>query len=218
MRRREDVQSSKNAPDGETPESELGQAGEGVKPLLDATDAELMQQLRAGDERALETIMRTYADQLFGFALRRVRSPDVARDMVQDIFVALWEARARLDLRRGLAPYLFRSVHYRCLNTLRHARVEEQYESRVASGEIVVEHATADPWDGVDRAELYAELVRAVQALPPNQQTAVSLRWGAGLPYAAVAARMNLSVKGVEFHMRRALAALRAKLGGAGSD
>jgi RNA polymerase sigma-70 factor, ECF subfamily len=180
----------------------------------ESTESQLLDRLRAGDEQALAAIMRAYADALYTFALRQVDSPDVAWDVVQEIFVALWESRDRLDIHTGLAPYLFRAVRYRCLNALRRVQVERRYESRVASGEIVVQHASDDPWtDDVD-AELYVALVQAVRALPPSQRQAVSLRWGAGLSYAAIAERMNLSVKGVEFHVRRALAALRNTLGG----
>jgi RNA polymerase sigma-70 factor, ECF subfamily len=181
-------------------------------------DARVVERLRAGDERALEAIMSAYAEPLYAFALTFVRSGDLARDAVQDMFIGLWEARARLDAGVALGPYLFRGVRYRCLNVLRRVRVEERYESRVASGELAVSSATSDPWDDVDHAERYATVIQAVTALPPQQRTAVSLRWGEGLSYAAIAARMNLSVKGVEFHVRRALANLRARLGGEAPD
>jgi RNA polymerase sigma-70 factor (family 1) len=180
----------------------------------ESIDAErdLVEGIRSGDERAFERVMRGYAEALYAFAVSYVGSADVARDVVQDMFVALWEGRARLRIPGALAPYLFQGVRYRCLNALRRGRLERRYEARVATGEVAVAVATEDPWADMERSELYATVVRAVMTLPAKQRTVVELRWGSGLPYAAIAERMQMSEKGVEFHMRRALAALRALL------
>ena len=61
------------------------------------TDGELLQRLRAGDERALEIVFRAHYSGMASFVQRFVRSPDVAEELVQDLFLKLWTKREQLS-------------------------------------------------------------------------------------------------------------------------
>src|SRR5262245_24468596 len=93
----------------------------------DPSKPPLVALLRAGDRDAFEVIFRTHYAKLADYANTLVRSRDVAEDVVQEVFVALWTQRERLSTPDNLTGYLYRSVRNRGLNQLRHQRMVLQW-------------------------------------------------------------------------------------------
>ncbi len=170
--------------------------------------------VRAGDPAALEQIFRAHNRCLYRFALSLSGSPDDAEDVVQGVFVAIWEQRATWSVHTGLRVYLFTAVRNRVFQQLRGMRTRDRLQSDVLafrSRFLAEEGLAPDAW--VQHRDCVAALGRAIEALPPRTREAFLLTREHGLTYAEAAATMGIASKTVMTLIGRALATLRKTVG-----
>ena len=84
--------------------------------------------LEIGDLKAFEMLYNKQYKSLCHFAQRFVFDLDTAREIVQDVFVRIWERRTSLPVKISLETYLYTSVRNKCLDYLKHLNVEYEYE------------------------------------------------------------------------------------------
>jgi RNA polymerase sigma-70 factor (ECF subfamily) len=174
-------------------------------------DAELLQAIAGGDRSAFDRLSRRHLDRAYGVALRMTGSRADAQDVVQDVFLRLWQ---RPDAwRPGQAQFstwLHRVVVNRCLDLKRRPRgadldsVEEPQDP------------DANAEDSLLDAERSRALDSAVNQLPERQKAAIVLTYTAGLRNAEAASAMDISVKAFEALLVRAKRELRDFLAGQG--
>ncbi|HZS61609.1 MAG TPA: RNA polymerase sigma-70 factor [Gemmatimonadaceae bacterium] len=170
----------------------------------DVGDEELLARVRAGDNRAFEQLFRRYAEPLYDCAYGYVGSRDVAQDVVQQLFVTLWERRRIWQVSGTVATYLYRAVRNGSLNALRSNR------RRLAFGERISDVPGIE--QELEAADLARAVARIVARLPERCREVFRLNRYHHLTYAEVAEVLNLSVKTVENHMARSLRELRSRL------
>jgi RNA polymerase sigma-70 factor (ECF subfamily) len=171
------------------------------------------ERIRDGDEAAYEALFRAHYPPLCAFANGMLDAPDVAEEVVQDVFVKLWRDRAALAIRTSLRAYLYSAVRNGALNQVARRRSEQRaYAESVRAAE--ERHARFAPpaVELLERAEAAEALGRAVERLPARCRQAVVLRWRHGLKHAEIAEALGISIKGVENHLARGLQALRRDL------
>jgi RNA polymerase sigma-70 factor (ECF subfamily) len=143
------------------------------------------------------------------YVLHFVGSADAAQDIVQDLFLHLWETRGPRDGVRLTGPYLRVAARNRALKYLRHRGVVAAWVDRVARDE----GSTADtPEDLYLAHELDAAVQRAIADLPPRCREIFVLRRRDQLSYQEIAARARVSVATVKSHMWHATVRLKDKL------
>ena len=173
-------------------------------------DAALLRRLRAGDERALEAIFRAHYAPMCGLVRRYVHAPDIAEELVQDVFFKLWDRREALGDIDALRTYLFRAARNTALNHLRRLKLEQAWEAEeAAGGERLSAGATDDEAAGREVGEAVAA---AIGRLPGRCREIFLMSREGGLTYGEIAAALGLSIKTVETQMGRALKSLRASL------
>lgn len=91
------------------------------------TDAELVLLLREGDSLAFSTIYHRHAHDLFRFARKTLKDKEVCEEILQDVFVSLWERREALHIL-SLKYYLLNAVRYKVIHHIRHSKVIARYE------------------------------------------------------------------------------------------
>jgi RNA polymerase sigma-70 factor (ECF subfamily) len=178
-----------------------------------AIGTELVERIRAGEVRALEALFRQEYEPLCRFAERYLGDRAASEDLVQDLFLALWARRGRIELRVGLRAYLFASVRNRALNVRKHQLLERDWERDEGAPEVRMLHrAPHRPDELLEERERDACLRAAIARLPERRRLVMQLRWQEQLGYAEIAAILGISVKGVEIQLARGLRALRAHL------
>lgn len=180
---------------------------------LQVQERKWVEGLRVGDPAAFEELFRAYHPELCDFVHRFVRSPQVAEDLVHDVFAKLWAERERLEVRGSLRSLLYTAARNLAISHLRHQQVERRWRERTQKAELVAQGATplVRPAERrIEDRELNAAVERVLAQLPERCRQALILRWQRQMTYAEIAEVMGISVKTVEVYMSRGLTALRA--------
>lgn len=173
-------------------------------------DAELLRRIRKGDERALEAVFRAHYPSMCAVIRRIVFAPDVAEELVQEVFFKLWTKRDSLAEIEALKTYLYRAARNTALNHLRRQKLELAHEEREgAKGEPITQESTDDSAINV---ELTEAVRAAVERLPTRCREVFLMSRDGGLTYGEIAEELGISIKTVETQMGRALKALRISL------
>ena len=178
---------------------------------------DLVPRIRAGDERAFETVYRAHFDQLWRFAHGYVRSRDVALELVQDVFLAVWRTRKTWEVRTTVRAFLFAAVRHQALNHLRHERVDARLLGARAlpSGEPVAMGAPpTDPHDSAVAHELDETVMRVLNELPERRRVVLTLRWKHQLTAEEIAGIVGTTAASVRVLLTRARQDLVDRLAG----
>lgn len=161
------------------------------------------------DEEVLESLFRSYFIPLCQFATGYLKDTPMSREIVQEVFVNLWEKRDSIDLSRSVRSYLFTSVRNRCLNHLRNTR---KFSSELLNLEDHPVEISGGDHDILVTEELSLKIDQAINELPEKCRQVFLLNRTQHLKYQQVADHLGISVKTVETQMSKALNHLRLRL------
>ena len=173
---------------------------------------EFIERLNRKEEVAYEELFRHYYRYLVVFAVRMVEREDVAEDVVQEVFIALWEGNTRFNSYHGFQSFLYSAVKNGCLNHLKREQLEERYEQ-----EVLKEHGAEEEMDegeeyALAREELYRRLHEAIEKLPKRCKEVIQLRMK-GLKNEQIAEQLNVTLDTVKTQNKKGLRFLREELG-----
>lgn len=175
----------------------------------------LFDKIRSGDTKAFEYAFRKFAPRLEAFARKYTSEAVEAEDIVQDIFLKLWERREFLE-NTSLTSFLFMMVKNSCLNHLKHLQVTESVERRIPETEaaecLYAIDLVPDPSSLLMQKELSDSIDRIMEELPPKCKEVFILSRLKGFKNREIAAQMHITEKVVEKHISRALKRFRAGL------
>ena len=168
-----------------------------------------VEDIRRGSVAAFEELFRTFCEPLCTFARSYVHAPQVAEDLVYDVFCDIWDRRADFYPEGPVKSYLYGAVRNKALNWLAHERVHRNWtiERKHEPAE-----QSASPAAEAEYGELQVAVEDALQNLSPRQREVFLMTRRQGLSYAEVAEILRISRKSVENHMGRALKTLRERL------
>jgi len=179
----------------------------------DATERAWVVAVRTGDAGAFEEMFTAYAARLAGFVWTYLSSEDECEEIVQDLFLWIWEHRFEWEVPGSLRTYLFRSAANRALSRLRHRRVERRFLERSPPEQPLIGSASSSRADHeTAERELSSAIDETVAKLPERCRTVFILNRQQHLSYAEIAELLGISPRTVEVHMGRALAELRKQL------
>ena len=172
-------------------------------------EAQLLQRLAQGDKRALQQLFDDHYVALCRTSLRLVHRSEIAEELVQDVFIYLWEKRASLRITSSLSAYLYRAVRNRSLNHLKSRAAQYDWAAAIEDHPPPVADA---PTEDLHVAELEEALELALQKLPQKCRLVFSLSRYEELTYREIAEQLKVSVKTVEYYMGQALKLIRQYL------
>jgi len=175
-----------------------------------STDEELLAALRVNDRGAYAEIFRRYSARLFSLAYRKLKSREIAEDLVQEMFEKLWYKRADTYAQQ-LEQYLFSAIKYRILNHIRACAVRDGYAAycRLCQTEAVAVTEETIAFD-----EVRAALLTGMQKLPEKSREIFRLSRLEQFTVPEIALQVNLSAKTVESHLTRSLKVMRLHMKG----
>lgn len=158
----------------------------------------------------LEQLFRDHHAELCSFVYGYTSSDDVAEDIVQDLFLSVWQDPERWVKARRVRVLLFVAARNRALDYLRHRRVRENHAERVLAEDPNPSIPSAD--DAFAHKEIQQAIDDAVSRLPERAREIFLMSRSDGLTYREIAERIGISIKTVETHMSRSLRRLREQL------
>ncbi len=176
--------------------------------MPDFDDNKLFASLKRDSLEAYEMLFKKYYKLLCLQASRILRDGAGAEDVVQELFIEIWDKKKYRQIDTSLKAYLYSAVRNRCLNKIR----KERLISRNQEAYQEYRQKTKEPvW--MEQKELSLNLNRALQKLPAQRLRAFTLVYVENKKYQEAADEMGVSVNSVKTHLRLALRILREQLG-----
>jgi RNA polymerase sigma-70 factor (family 1) len=170
------------------------------------SDSQLIDQLRSGDQNAFTAIYDRYCAALYRTALRILQDHELAKDVVQEAFISLFE-KANENTIRNLQAYLYQVVKYQCFMQLRSGKISDKHLSQINT--II---ASNELEEQLHAKELQLVLDESIAALPEKCREVFYLSRFESLSNKKIAERLNISHKTVENQITKALKILHVSL------
>lgn len=164
--------------------------------------------IKRGDSDAFESLFNRYCQPLINFSRRIVYETETAENIVQDVFVKLWENRKNLKEYTSIKSYLFTITRNESLKYQIHQAVVRESEETVKDLHSSVE----TPDEQLIESELESYIHKAIDLLPQKRREIFMMNRFNELTYKEIAEVLNISLKTVETQMGRALKHLRENL------
>jgi RNA polymerase sigma-70 factor (ECF subfamily) len=162
--------------------------------------------LQKGDSDAFLELYNQYHPALYHYVLRFVKSPAIAEDVLQDVFLKIWEIKSRIDPALSFKAYLYRICRNSVFKLLKKMAVDEDLRLQVLQ-QFTQSVADADLkilW------QQYEEILQAaINRLPPQRQKVFRLCREEGKTYEQVADELGISRNTVKEHMVLAMKLIR---------
>ncbi len=164
---------------------------------------------QSDSEQAVKQLFDGLFHQLTLSAFRYVNDYDQAEDIVQDIFVKLWQDFDEFRHIKDLKAYLFKADRNSSMNFLKHIKVREKF---IVDSEVLSSSTERSHEESISEEESKKRVHQAVNKLPDNWKEAFVLSKYDKLKYHEIAEEMNISQKTVEKYISKALQFLRQEL------
>jgi RNA polymerase sigma-70 factor (ECF subfamily) len=176
-------------------------------------EAELWQDLIAGNRDALDTLFRSYYAPLLNYGMRLVTNRDLVKDAIQKLFLKLWDQRRSLSRPESIKSYLFVSIRRILLARLKRQRARDKrnraYSQDMPCTSFNIED---DIIAGETQIRQKKELAQAICQLSPRQKEALYLRFYDGLRNKEIAEVMAITHQSVRNHISEAIKAIQRYL------
>ncbi len=172
----------------------------------------LYDQVKTGDQQALEILFSIYFSRLNDFAKNVVNNDVISQDIVQEVFVQLWEKKAAIE-SINIEAFLFRLVRNRCIDYIKHLKVVNNRMEDIRNSSKYEELYRIDfignePYVLIEQ-ELKLKIEKTIQSLPDRCREVFILSRMNGLKNKEIAEKLNINIKNVERHLSRAMQSFR---------
>ncbi|WP_321288724.1 RNA polymerase sigma-70 factor [uncultured Sunxiuqinia sp.] len=177
----------------------------------------LFKELASGDEDAFEKLYHLYFPRLYSFSYRIIQDSGVAKDIVQNVFIRLWEIRETFAHEQP-ESFLYKMVRNASLNYIRHIKVvdnlKEKVKDQFQSQELYyIDMVGNEPYVLIEK-ELQDQILEVMDSLPEKCGLVFRKSRVEGLKNKEIAEQLGMSLKNVEKHISKALTVYRNKFSG----
>lgn len=173
-----------------------------------AMDLNYAEKIREGNVSAYSALFRKYYEPLYRFAGRYVKDPQIAENLVQDVFVIIWSKRENWHITSNVKSYLYTAVRNHALNFLKR-------DKRLLNMEEGTDYADSDirpPDQELMDKEMATAVHNAINKLPPRCRQIYVMHRYDELKYTEIAEILSISINTVKTQMKRAMQSLSKNL------
>ena len=162
-----------------------------------------------GEEAAFKALFTEHYKGMYSYACIILKDEVEAEEIIQNVFVRLWEKQTAIQIETSLKAYLYRMVYNDCMNHIKHKAVVIKFQKEKT---YVMKNETGNAEEKVASTQLNEQLSNALRELPEQCRTVFQLSRFEDLKYREIAVQLGISEKTVENQMGKALRLLRMKL------
>jgi RNA polymerase sigma-70 factor (ECF subfamily) len=175
----------------------------------DQADEKLLTLLKDGHEEAFDCLYYRYRNKLFSIAYNRLKSKEIAEELVQDVFADIWQKRSSLHLRNNLSSYLCTAIKYAVLDHIRAQKTKDKYVAEMLKSS---ENASPSLEQNLYVDELDYHLNKSIDALPEKCREVFTLSRYENYSVREIAEKLDISPETAKYHIAHALKKLRVNL------
>jgi RNA polymerase sigma-70 factor (ECF subfamily) len=176
----------------------------------DKITSELLFRLKNGDMLAFDRVYELYSHKLFSFVFKILKNETEADDIVQEVFVKIWESRYKLEDYKLLNSYIFTIAYNNSIDLIRKRINNSKYLEHLRNSSVV--YPTPNSISELEFSELNTQAEKLIANLPERQKQVYLLHREEGLTYPEIAEKLGISKNTVENHMVKALKYLRKNI------
>jgi len=178
----------------------------GVNETKLITDHSLAESIKNSNQGVFELVFKYYYSGLVVYADQIIKNPEISEDIVQSVFLKLWETRENIEIR-SFRSYFIQCVKNRCIDHLRNQQVKQRFDNRIPEADYLV--MEEDLWTKNELSDL---IESAIENLPPRCREIFWMSRYENLKIAEIAEKLKISKRTVETQISKALKILRVKL------
>ncbi|MDO5979080.1 RNA polymerase sigma factor [Flavivirga spongiicola] len=174
------------------------------------SDDEILQILKKGDEKSISILHEKYSEELFISAYNMLKNKEICEDILQEVFINIWNKRGHLNIKTSLKSYLYASVmygvygYYRKNSDKMNVELLEGFNTHVQQ---------SNPETKLIQREIIAQINSIIESLPEKCRLVFEMSRNEQLSHKEIAEKLNISTKTIETHITKALKAIRSSLG-----
>ena len=155
------------------------------------TDEIVFEKIKNDDDLAFNQLFRKYYSLLLVFAIQHVKHKSPAEEIVQELFLELWQNRKNINIQSSLKSYLFRSVYYKCMHHFKKAKMDN--DRMVTMDESSISNSIET--DYLVTIELEQKIYEVIESLPKQCKIIFKLSRFEQLKYKEIAEKLKISIK-----------------------
>lgn len=165
----------------------------------------LLERLKQGDKSSFNEIYARYSRSLYRFLYTRLRDAGQCEDIMQDVFVSLWEKRDSINITHTLKGYLYQAIRFKITDQYRHFERLARLQANLQTGE----HYMASPEEVIDVKTRLKRTKLKIESLPEKMREVFILSRYEYLPVNRIADKLNIKPQTVKNQISKALEILR---------
>ncbi len=173
-------------------------------------DNQIIDQLKDGSKEAFHSLYDAYGPKIHAFALSYLKNNADAEELLQEVFLKLWEIRASLDSSKNIKSFLFKICINLIYDLIRRKNIEKAY---LDYSENDSQKCSDNTWHEVIYNEMLSNLHHLVSVMPEQRQRIFRMSREDGLSNDEIAQQLSLSRRTIENQLYRAVSSLKEKLG-----
>lgn len=170
------------------------------------SDIELTQKIKNGEKDAFRELYERYAPRLYNFAISYLKNDADAEEMVQEVFLKIWDKREMLQENRNIKSFVFKIAVNAIYDIIRKKNIERAFSDYIR---LNFDQNDNSAWHTLIFEEMQQKLEELIQQLPEQQKRIFCLNKFEGISSVEIAEKMNLSKRTVENHLYRAISFLK---------
>lgn len=184
--------------------------------MIDQESNRLFRKVKQGEMTAFEHLFKRLHPRLKEYAARVVRDEDTADDIVQEVFIKVWEQRARIKTI-NIEAFLFKVLRNQCISHIKHLKVVQDLKIKVDLLRDIeevyrIDFVRDEPYILIEQ-ELQEQIESVISGLPEKCREVFLLSRRDGLKNREIAEQLGINIKNVERHISRALKDFRRHFG-----
>ncbi|SFZ93095.1 RNA polymerase sigma-70 factor, ECF subfamily [Flaviramulus basaltis] len=163
----------------------------------------IIEEISKKNQIVFKTFFDKHYKELVVYANGYLFDKDASEDIIQEIFIYIWEHANKLNIKTSLKGYLYAMVRNRCLNYLKSIKITDNFELLDFNINLITEHVFNSTSEE-DKTIVYHQILKIVDTLPEKMQQVVKLKFLHNYKYSEIASELGISINTVKTQLKRA--------------